>query len=43
MGVMYASGKGVLKDYAYAHMWANIAATNGSEKGAKFRGFVEKK
>jgi TPR repeat protein len=43
LGVMYAFGKGVLKDYVYAHMWGNIAATNGNKKSVKFRDFVEKK
>ena len=27
LGAMYAFGTGVLKDYVYAHMWGNIAAT----------------
>jgi len=26
LGVMYAFGDGILKDYVYAHMWGNIAA-----------------
>ena len=43
LGVMYAFGMGVLKDYVYAHMWGNIAAKNGNELGAKLRNFVEKK
>ena len=43
LGVMYALGKGVLKDYVYAHMWGNIAATNGNKQGAELRNFVEKK
>jgi TPR repeat protein len=42
LGGMYAFGQGVLKDYVYAHMWANIAAMNGNENGAKLRGLVEK-
>ena len=40
---MYAFGKGVLKDYVYAHMWGKIAARNGNELGVKLRDFVEKK
>ena len=43
LGVMYAFGEGVLKDYVYAHMWGNIAATNGNELGAKLRDDFEKK
>ena len=39
---MYAFGQGVLKDYVYAHMWGNLAASNGNEKGGKLRDFVEK-
>jgi len=43
LGAMYAFGKGVLKDYVYAHMWGNIAATNGNKLGAKLRDDFEKK
>ena len=43
LGVMYGAGRGVLKDYVYAHMWGNIAATNGNKMGTKLRDFVEKK
>ena len=43
LGVMYAYGMGVLKDYVYAHMWENIAATNGNKLGAKLRDDFEKK
>jgi TPR repeat protein len=42
LGVMYAFGKGILKDYVYAHMWANIAAMNGNELGGKLRDDFEK-
>lgn len=28
LGVMYAAGRGVPKDYVQAHMWLNLAATN---------------
>ena len=42
LSVMYAFGKGVPKDYVYAHMWGNIAASNGSENGGKFRDAVAK-
>jgi len=39
---MYAFGTGVLKDYVYAHMWGNIAVTNGNELGAKLRDLAAK-
>ena len=42
LGTMYAFGTGVLKDYVYAHMWGNIAASNGNENGGRLRDFVEK-
>jgi TPR repeat protein len=31
LGVLYASGHGVIQDVLYAHMWLNIAASNGIE------------
>jgi TPR repeat protein len=34
---MYATGKGVIQDYVFAHMWGNIAASNGGESGGKLR------
>ena len=40
LGLMYAVGKGVLKDYVYAHMWGNIAASKGIEVGGKLRDIV---
>ena len=43
LGAKYAFGSGVLKDYVRAHMWGNIAATNGNELGAKLRDDFEKK
>ena len=43
LGVMYAFGVGVLKDYVRAHMWGNIAAKNGYKLGAKLRDSVAKK
>ena len=42
LGAMYAFGTGILKDYVYAHMWGNIAAMNGNEKGGKLRDDFEK-
>ena len=37
LGVMYRNGWGVLSDQFIAHMWYNIAAANGNEKGAENR------
>ena len=42
LGLMYALGKGVIKDWVYAHMWGNLAASNGSEDGAKVREIAAK-
>ena len=42
LGAMYAFGQGVLKDFVYAHMWGNIAASIGSEIGGKLRDAVAK-
>jgi TPR repeat protein len=39
---MYAEGQGVLQDNIYAHMWFNIAASNGNANGAKNRGIAAK-
>ena len=39
----YYDGKGVLQDYVYAHMWGNIAASNGDENGSKLRDFAAEK
>ena len=36
LGEMYAQGQGVMRDNVYAHMWANLAASNGL--GAMGRG-----
>ena len=43
LGVMYALGEGVIKDYVYAHMWGNIASMNGNDKGETLRGYVAEK
>ena len=37
LGLMYALGNGVLQDNVYAHMWFNIAASQGDEIAAIFR------
>ena len=43
MGVMYFEGQGVLQDYVSAHMWANIAAVNGSEMAPELRNAIAKR
>lgn len=35
LGTYCANGTGVVQDFMYAHMWSNIAASNGSDKGNK--------
>jgi len=34
---MYATGRGVPQDYVSAHMWFNLAATQGNKKALKAR------
>ena len=43
LGTKHAFGLGVLKDYIRAHMWENLAASNGNEGGGKLRDFVAKR
>jgi TPR repeat protein len=43
LGVMYATGEGVIKDKVSAHMWGNIAAANENELGGKLRDEFAKK
>jgi TPR repeat protein len=40
---MYATGQGVLKDEVYAHMWWNIAASNGKGEAQSNRDKVVEK
>ena len=40
LGVMYREGQGVAQDYVTAHMWANLAASNGHHLAAKKRDSV---
>ena len=40
LGLMYEKGNGVIKDNVYAHMWGNIAASNGYKKGGVLQDFV---
>ncbi len=37
LGLMYKQGLGVPQDYALAHMWANLAASQGGEDAVKKR------
>ena len=40
LGLMYAEGHGIKQDQVYAHMWGDIAASNGDENGANLRDMV---
>ena len=40
---MYGTGQGVLQDNVYAHMWWNIAASNGDDGAMKNRDIVAKR
>ena len=42
LGYLYATGKGVLKDYVEAHKWFNLAASHGNKNAIKARAGVEK-
>ena len=42
LGVKYVKGQGVIKNYMTAHMWWNIAASNGMAMGKKHRDQIEK-
>ena len=42
LGLMYGLGRGVIQDNVYAHLWGNIAASNGKEGGGKLRDLVAK-
>ena len=35
-------GRGVIQDNVYAHMWGNLAASNGNENGGKVREIAAK-
>ena len=43
LGVMYANGRGVPQDYVLAHMWWNLAGSNGDKDAVGNRNIVEKK
>lgn len=38
---MYKDGRGVIQDFAYAHMWFNIAAANGYDEAVPARSEIE--
>ena len=40
---MYETGRGVPQDYVLAHMWWNLAGSNGNKDAVKNRNIVEKK
>ena len=42
LGIMYASGQGVLKDSVLAHMWFNIAGANGNASAREYRDILER-
>ena len=41
LGLMYAEGQGVPKDYVLAHMWINLAAPKGVKGAVKARDLLE--
>ena len=43
LGVMYEKGQGVIQDYIIAHMWLNIASSNGSKQAPRKRKEIEVK
>jgi uncharacterized protein len=43
LGVMYFKGPGVPQDYVLAHMWWNLAGSNGNKNAVENRNIVEKK
>ena len=42
LGIMYANGRGVLKDSVLAHMWSNIAGANGRADARERRDELER-
>ena len=43
VGAMYAFGNGVHKDHIFAHMWANIAASNGDNDSRGLMDYLSKR
>ena len=42
LGVMHATGEGVLKDSVLVHMWYNIAGANGDASARKLQDSLER-
>lgn len=42
LGVMYANGEGVIRNYVMGHMWFNAAVSNGYSDARKKRDFITK-
>ena len=42
LGLMNATGEGVIQDYVKAYMWWNIVASNGDDNGRKNRDIIAK-
>jgi|TARA_Y100000031_G_scaffold108637_1_gene119510 hypothetical protein len=42
LGFMYGTGQGVIQDNVYAHMWWNIAASQGYKDAMENRDIVAK-
>ena len=42
LGTLYDKGKGVPQDYVLAHMWLNIAGSNGDKNAVTSKNTVEK-
>ena len=42
LGSMYEEGEGVTQDYVKAHMWLNLATTQGYEKAREVRDLIAK-
>ena len=43
LGFMYVKGTGVLQDYVSAHMWFNLAGSNGNKNSVHNRDIIEKR
>ncbi|MFT5520134.1 MAG: TPR repeat protein [Enterobacterales bacterium] len=42
LGLMYADGRGIIKDNIMGYAWLNVAAAQGNDQARKARDFVEK-
>jgi TPR repeat protein len=43
LGVRYAKGDGVFKNYIYAYMWLDVSASNGHVRAGKSRDILEER